>query len=79
MNKRESRGLIIFSSISLLVLLIGIVMKILGQVAYGHLGASRYYGPAWISLTGNGVIILGILMLSFGLILYFMVQNEKNS
>lgn len=79
MNKRESKGMLGFVFISLLVLAIGILMKIFGKIAFGYTGGSRFYpNDKWVLLTGDGVIILGVLLLIFAVFLYLTMNNNKN-
>ena len=78
MNKREYRGIRIFFFSSILVLLIGIVMKASDKTAYGRGGGRYSRKTEWILLTGDGVIILGVLLLVFAVFLYFLIKNEQN-
>jgi hypothetical protein len=74
MDKRKFRGIVVFGFVSILVVIIGIIMKVFDQFTTGKAGGRN---PENIVLSGRDVIILGILMLLCSLYLYEEIKRGK--
>jgi hypothetical protein len=76
LNKSESKGLLIFSMLAVLVLAIGVVMNFLNQSTSGRV--APIHGEERIAtLSGKSVIWVGAIMLGIVLLLYLSIRKEN--
>ena len=75
LNKSESKGLLIFSMLAVLVMAFGVVMNLLDHGARGRVapidGEERISG-----LSGKAVIWVGAIMPGMALLLYLSIRRE---
>jgi hypothetical protein len=78
LNKSESKGLLIFSMLAVLVMAIGVVMNFLNQNIRGMVkpmdGVERM-----ANLSGRDVIWVGAIMLGLTLLLYLSIIKEDKA
>ena len=75
LNKSESKGLLIFSILGVLVMAIGVVMTLLNHNTSGRV--APLHGEERISnFSGRDIIWVGAIMLGIVLLLYVSIRNE---
>ncbi len=75
LNKREKKGVKTFIFFSLAVILIGVVMLLFEQQAFGYLGGKHTGKDGNVSLSAKAVIGVGVLML---VLLFLLVGFPKS-
>ena len=78
LNKSESKGLLVFSVLGVLVMIIGILMNIFHQNTRGRV-APMYGGEIIASLSGRDIIWVGGIMLAMALLLYLSISKEDKA
>ena len=78
MDKREKRGLIIFTACAVFIILTGIFFKVYDVYATGRVGSGRFNPQSFKVLDGYQVIFVGVVMLILELLMLLAFFKREN-